>query len=239
MNLLVKLFSVLTLSVLSVHATVVYGNVSELLRSLPDKSLQALAENSTLEVQVVLQNCSTGTPRLDGFSLIVPTNKTLGTYQAPTVTGALESRVVGTVIGNDVIDCDGVVGSTYYKVDILSGGQPVYQMNCLIIGPYWNIETVVPVSPEQQEQLRKEVVAAKEAKVAKEAAEEQSRAIEEAAATVARALEEAREAHDLKVKRAICKRVYARTVDKKVSNLTVRDTQLVRACQSIDLYPPE
>ena len=38
--------------------------------------------------------------------------------------------------------------------------------------------------------------------------------------------------------RAICTHVYKSTSDKKVSDLTVKEDQSVRSCQSLGLYPP-
>ena len=35
-----------------------------------------------------------------------------------------------------------------------------------------------------------------------------------------------------------CVGIYGATVDKKMSDLTVRETEQVKACQSLDLYPP-
>ena len=35
-----------------------------------------------------------------------------------------------------------------------------------------------------------------------------------------------------------CAAVYRATIDKKTSDLTMRESQLVKACQAIDLYPP-
>jgi hypothetical protein len=36
-----------------------------------------------------------------------------------------------------------------------------------------------------------------------------------------------------------CTQLYSQTIDKKTSDLTVRETELVKACQSISLYPPQ
>jgi len=35
-----------------------------------------------------------------------------------------------------------------------------------------------------------------------------------------------------------CRKVYQRTIDKKTYDLTVRETELVAGCRSLDLYPP-
>lgn len=44
---------------------------------------------------------------------------------------------------------------------------------------------------------------------------------------------------ELKRLRVNCSAVYLRTVDKKVSDLTVRETQFVQACQGMGMYPPK
>jgi len=44
---------------------------------------------------------------------------------------------------------------------------------------------------------------------------------------------------ELKQLRAYCSAVYIRTADKKVSDLTVRETQFVQACQGVGQYPPK
>jgi hypothetical protein len=36
-----------------------------------------------------------------------------------------------------------------------------------------------------------------------------------------------------------CVQVFHETIDAKVSDLTIRQTELVKACQSMNLYPPE
>jgi hypothetical protein len=42
-----------------------------------------------------------------------------------------------------------------------------------------------------------------------------------------------------KATRATCAAVYRNTADKKVSDLTVKEGQQVRACQAVGLYPPQ
>ena len=63
---------------------------------------------------------------------------------------------------------------------------------------------------------------------------------------VARKAREAREAieaaqhqRELKQIRASCLAIYIGTADKRVSDLTVRETQFVQACQGMGLYPPK
>jgi hypothetical protein len=53
-----------------------------------------------------------------------------------------------------------------------------------------------------------------------------------------RAEQEARAAEERTKLRAACGGIYQNTVDKKVRDLTVREEQQVRACQTLGLYPP-
>lgn len=46
-----------------------------------------------------------------------------------------------------------------------------------------------------------------------------------------------REAERAKIRDA-CALIYSKTVDKKISDLTVRETQQVQACQTAGMYPP-
>jgi hypothetical protein len=50
--------------------------------------------------------------------------------------------------------------------------------------------------------------------------------------------EDAKAAEERRKIRAACTTVYQNTIDKKVKDLTVREEQQVRACQTLDLYPP-
>jgi hypothetical protein len=36
----------------------------------------------------------------------------------------------------------------------------------------------------------------------------------------------------------ICVSIYHKTIDKKASDVTIRESELVKECQSLDLYPP-
>jgi len=53
-----------------------------------------------------------------------------------------------------------------------------------------------------------------------------------------KAAEAVRAAKERRV-RANCRAVYTSTIDKKTGDLTVRETELVKACQALGLYPPE
>jgi hypothetical protein len=54
-----------------------------------------------------------------------------------------------------------------------------------------------------------------------------------------RAEEEAKAAEERQKIRAACALIYRNTVDKKITDLTVREEQQVRACQALGLYPPQ
>lgn len=69
-------------------------------------------------------------------------------------------------------------------------------------------------------------------------AAEQKRKQAEAQAADERKAEEAAAEERRKVRTA-CSTIYQNTVDKKISNLTVREEQQVRACQTLGLYPPQ
>lgn len=75
----------------------------------------------------------------------------------------------------------------------------------------------------------------------KQVAAEQKRKQAEADARYAKiqAEEAAKAAEEHRRIRAACSVIYQNTVDKKISNLTVREEQQVRACQALGLYPPE
>jgi len=53
-----------------------------------------------------------------------------------------------------------------------------------------------------------------------------------------RAAEAARAAEERKKIRVACCAIYQNTANKKVSDLTVREEQQVRACQALGLYQP-
>jgi hypothetical protein len=54
-----------------------------------------------------------------------------------------------------------------------------------------------------------------------------------------RAEEEAKSAEEQRKIREACSALYQNTADKKIKDLTVREDQQVRACQALDLYPPQ
>jgi uncharacterized membrane protein len=85
---------------------------------------------------------------------------------------------------------------------------------------------------------------------AEAAAEAQAQAIRDAALAARQKREEAEEAARQKREeaaaafkrrkaRAACTVIYHNTIDKKVNELTVREEEQVRACQALDLYPPQ
>jgi hypothetical protein len=73
-------------------------------------------------------------------------------------------------------------------------------------------------------QRRKQAAAARKKKQAAKQAEEDARLAEQ-------------EAERTRIRNA-CAIVYSKTADKKVSDLTVRESQQVQACQALGLYPP-
>jgi hypothetical protein len=85
------------------------------------------------------------------------------------------------------------------------------------------------------------ILGTKEAK--KEAAEaaQRKRLVAERDARVAkyRAEEEAKAAEERKKIRTACSVIYQKTADTKLKDLTVKEEQQVRACQSLGLYPPQ
>lgn len=53
-----------------------------------------------------------------------------------------------------------------------------------------------------------------------------------------KAAEDAKAQGERATTRAACSAIYQGTIDKKVTDLTVREDQQVRACQALGLYPP-
>jgi len=51
--------------------------------------------------------------------------------------------------------------------------------------------------------------------------------------------ERAKAAEERKRVRAVCAAIYQSTADRKISDLTVKEEQQVRACQALGLYPPK
>jgi hypothetical protein len=54
-----------------------------------------------------------------------------------------------------------------------------------------------------------------------------------------RAEAEAKASEERRRIRAACAEIHRNTADKKISNLTVKEEQHVRACQALGLYPPQ
>ena len=89
-----------------------------------------------------------------------------------------------------------------------------------------------------EEQAKKD--AADAARRKREAAEKRKKDAElDAQLAKYRAEEEARAAEERQKTRAACALIYKNTADKKISDLTVREEQHVRACQALGLYPPQ
>lgn len=90
-----------------------------------------------------------------------------------------------------------------------------------------------------QEINRKE--AQKEALRQKRLADERRKRRTEEAARAARQreIEAAAAAEERRKIRSACLQIYKATADRRVSSLTVREEQQVRACQSLGLYPPD
>jgi hypothetical protein len=71
-----------------------------------------------------------------------------------------------------------------------------------------------------------------------EAALKRQQAKEAAAYAKMKAAQDAKTAQELVRVRAACAAIYQRTSDMKVKDLTVKEEQQVRACQTLGLYPP-
>jgi hypothetical protein len=67
----------------------------------------------------------------------------------------------------------------------------------------------------------------------------QKQAEADAQYTKMKAEEDTKAAEDRRKIRAACSNIYQSTVDKKVKDLSVREEQQVRACQALDMYPPQ
>ena len=82
--------------------------------------------------------------------------------------------------------------------------------------------------------------AEEEKRLAAEAKEEaRKEALENARLTKLRAIQAAKDAEERRRIRAACSAIYRSTADRKVSDLTVKEEQQVRACQALGLYPPQ
>jgi hypothetical protein len=82
-------------------------------------------------------NCPTGSVRVIGAVVVVPTSATI----FPNPAGML----AGAVIGNDIIACDSTIGQTWYKVAIWIGSTKAFEKNYRITGAMWDISTAVPL----------------------------------------------------------------------------------------------
>jgi len=91
----------------------------------------------------------------------------------------------------------------------------------------------------QAEEDRKSAEAQAEAQRKEDAAEAARRKRLAAEQRRKQAEEDAKAAEDRRRIRAACGVIYQRTADKKVSDLTVKEEQQVRACQGLGLYPPQ
>jgi hypothetical protein len=67
----------------------------------------------------------------------------------------------------------------------------------------------------------------------------QKQAEADAQYTKMKAEEDTKAAEDRRKIRAACSNIYQSTIDKKVKDLSVREEQQVRACQALDMYPPQ
>jgi hypothetical protein len=103
--------------------------------------------------------------------------------------------------------------------------------------------TVELEDPAKVDRLSEDYKQANAAKAAEEAATEKRRELSEAAAKKAEAAAAMAAAKAAQVEarraRAACVVIYRNTVDKKISDLTVREEQQVRACQALGLYLPQ
>jgi hypothetical protein len=89
-----------------------------------------------------------------------------------------------------------------------------------------------------EEQTKKEESdAARRKKLAAE--QRKRRAEEEALLAKIRAEQDAKEATERAKLKATCRLVYQSTIDKKQGDLTVREAEQIRACQSLNFYPPD
>jgi hypothetical protein len=97
---------------------------------------------------------------------------------------------------------------------------------------------------EAEEAEQKRIAAEEQDREAEEQAKEAEAQAKKDAAEAARQkrLAEERRKRDVEESRRIratCALIYKNTADKKISDLTVREEQQVRACQGLGLYPPE
>jgi hypothetical protein len=89
----------------------------------------------------------------------------------------------------------------------------------------------------EQERKDKEADEAREKRL--EAERKRKQAEEDARYAKLKAQEEAKAAAERRRLQAICRIVYRNTIDRKVTDLTVREEGQVRACRALGLYPPD
>jgi flagellar biosynthesis GTPase FlhF len=104
-----------------------------------------------------------------------------------------------------------------------------------------NAEAAAQAEEERQAAAAQAKKDAAEAARRKRLAADQKRKQAEADARYAKmkAEEDAKAAEERRKIRSECSSIYQNTADKKVSNLTVKEEHQVRACQALDLYPPQ
>jgi len=116
-----------------------------------------------------------------------------------------------------------------------------------------SIDSVAEEKPDLHEELKtikvkRDAEAAALAEEERKAAEEQARQDAEEAArqkrleaehTRKQAEADRKTAAERRRLQAVCRVVYRNTIDKKITDLTVREEQQVRACQALGMYPPD
>ena len=113
----------------SLPATVISG-------SIVNVTGQPMSSNRS--ITFTLENCGSNIPLVQGSAIVVPGTVTL----KPNPAGML----AGTIVGNDIVSCGGLIGQTYYQVTVFAGSLQIYQQNFIIAGPSWNIATAIPIS---------------------------------------------------------------------------------------------
>lgn len=83
---------------------------------------------------------------------------------------------------------------------------------------------------------REAAEAARQKRLAAERKRKQSD--EDASFARAKAEQDAKAAEERAKIRAACKLIYEKTADKRIGDLTVKESQLVQLCQMLGLYPP-
>jgi len=99
----------------------------------------------------------------------------------------------------------------------------------------WVSEKLLQNTPEEEKELARKHQAAA-AQRAKQAAEQKKR---DADLAKLKADEEAKATAEPATLRANCTFIYRNTADKRIGDLTVRESQQVQACQVLGLYPPK